>query len=86
MGDRGLPYDELFRYFKFYDPFHKTEDKLMRTLSYIDVKNFAHRIKCPVLMFTGLEDDTCFPATQFAIFRDCKIVCVRMNDSLNLFL
>lgn len=72
MGDKGLPYDELFRYFKFYDPFHKTEDKLMKTLSYIDVKNFAHRIKCPVLMFTGLEDDTCFPSTQYAIYNRIK--------------
>lgn len=72
MGDKGLPYDELFRYFKFYDPFHSTEGQLMKTLSYIDVKNFAHRIKCPVLMFTGLEDDTCFPSTQFAIYNRIK--------------
>lgn len=68
MGDRGLPYDELFRYFKFYDPFHITEKELMNTLSYIDVKNFAHRIQCPVLMFTGMQDDTCFPSTQYAIY------------------
>lgn len=68
MGDMGLPYDELFRYFKFYDPFHKTEAKLLKTLSYIDVKNFAHLIRCPVLMFTGLEDKVCFPATQYAIY------------------
>ncbi|PLT12086.1 acetylxylan esterase [Lactobacillus crispatus] len=68
LGPTTLPYEELFRYFKFYDPFHKTEAKLLNTLSYIDVKNFAHRIKCPVLMFTGLEDKTCFPSTQFAIY------------------
>ncbi|WP_283584032.1 acetylxylan esterase [Limosilactobacillus difficilis] len=68
MGDRDLPYDEMFRYFKFHDPLHLTEEKFLSILDYIDVKNFAHRIKCPVLMLTGLEDDTVFPSTQFAIY------------------
>lgn len=61
-------YDELFRYFKFSDPFHQTEEAVLSALSYIDVKNFAHRITCPVLFVTGLEDDVCPPSTQFAIY------------------
>lgn len=68
FGNTSEAYDELFRYFKFFDPFHKTEDDLMKTLGYIDVKNFAHRITCPVKMITGLEDIVCYPITQFAIF------------------
>lgn len=68
IGNTSEAYDELFRYFKFFDPFHETEDKIMNTLAYIDVKNFAHRIKCPVKMITGLEDIVCYPITQFAIF------------------
>lgn len=68
IGNTSEAYDELFRYFKFFDPFHETEDELMNTLAYIDVKNFAHRIKCPVKMITGLEDVVCHPITQFAIY------------------
>ena len=45
IGNTSEAYDELFRYFKFHDPFHETEDQIMETLAYIDVKNFAHRLK-----------------------------------------
>lgn len=68
LQNRTEPYDELFRYFKFSDPFHETEDQVLANLAYIDVKNFAHRISCPVLFVTGLEDDICPPSTQFAIY------------------
>ena len=66
--EQAEAYDELSRYFKFHDPFHETEDRLMQTLAYIDVKNFAHRIKGQVHMITGLDDDVCYPETQFAIY------------------
>ena len=68
IGNTSEAYDELFRYFKFHDPFHETEDQIMETLAYIDVKNFAHRIKGQVHMITGLDDDVCYPVTQFAIY------------------
>ena len=68
LGDHSEAYNELFRYFKFSDPFHQTEDQVMQTLAYIDLKNMAQLIKCPVKMITGLEDDVCFPSTQFAIY------------------
>ncbi|VUW91481.1 Cephalosporin-C deacetylase [Streptococcus constellatus] len=68
IGNTSEAYDELFRYFKFHDPFHETEEQIIRTLSYIDVKNLAHRIHCPVQMIIGLADDVCYPITQFAIF------------------
>lgn len=62
------PYMELIRYFKFHDPFHKKEEQILRTLDYIDIKNMAHRVQCPVRMITGMMDDVCMPATQFAIY------------------
>ncbi|HEL1672617.1 acetylxylan esterase [Streptococcus suis] len=68
LGNNSEAYDELFRYFKFTDPFHETEEDILHTLSYIDVKNLAHRISCPVGFVTGLEDEVCPPSTQFAIF------------------
>ena len=68
IGNTSEAYDELFRYFKFHDPFHETEEQIMETLGYIDVKNLAHRIKGEVRMITGLDDDVCYPITQFAIY------------------
>ena len=53
IGNTSEAYDELFRYFKFHDPFHETEEEIMATLAYIDVKNLAHRIKGEVKMITG---------------------------------
>ncbi|MGT2743290.1 acetylxylan esterase [Streptococcus plurextorum] len=72
LGNNSEAYDELFRYFKYSDPFHETEKAVLETLSYIDVKNFAHRISCPVLFVTGLEDEVCPPSTQFAIYNRLK--------------
>ncbi len=60
IGNTSEAYDELFRYFKFHDPFHETEDRLMQTLAYIDKTSLPHRIKGQVHM-TGLDDDVCYP-------------------------
>lgn len=40
----------------------------MNTLSYIDIKNFSHLINCPVKFVTCLDDNVCFPSTQYAIY------------------
>lgn len=68
LGDQAEAYNELFRYFKFKDPFHETEEQILEHLSYIDVKNFASRIQGKVKMIVGLQDDVCPPSTQFAIY------------------
>ncbi|HFI0120169.1 TPA: acetylxylan esterase [Streptococcus suis] len=73
LGNNSEAYDELFRYFKYSDPFHETESKILDTLSYIDIKNFASMIKCPVAMVTGLEDSVCPPSTQFAIYNRLQV-------------
>ncbi|HEL1542230.1 TPA: acetylxylan esterase [Streptococcus suis] len=73
LGNNSEAYDELFRYFKFSDPFHETEEAVLQTLSYIDVKNLAHMITCPVAMVTGLEDGVCPPSTQFAIYNRLEV-------------
>ncbi len=44
------------------------EEDLYDTLSYFDVKNFAPKVECPVLMGFGLQDDTCPPHTNFSSF------------------
>ncbi len=43
-----------------------TDGELYKTLSYFDVKNFADKIGCPVLMGFGLQDEVCPPHTNFA--------------------
>ncbi|HFI0694208.1 TPA: alpha/beta fold hydrolase [Streptococcus suis] len=90
LGNTSEAYDELFRYFKFSDPFHETEDAVLQTLSYIDVKNLAHLISCPVAMVTGLEDSVCPPSTQFAIYnrlagpREMKILPDYGHDAMHV--
>lgn len=44
----------------------------INNLSYFDTKNFAPMIKIPVLMSTGLQDNTCPPATNFATFNQIQ--------------
>ena len=39
-------------------------------LSYFDVKNFAPRVTCPAIMAFGLQDPTCPPHTNFAIYNN----------------
>lgn len=43
-----------------------SHQEMLRVLSYFDIKNLAPRIKCPVLMGFGLQDDVCPPHTNFA--------------------
>ncbi|WP_219137633.1 acetylxylan esterase [Streptococcus mitis] len=91
IGNTSEAYDELFRYFKFHDPFHETEEEIMATLAYIDVKNLAHRIKGEVKMITGLDDDVCYPITQFAIYN--RLTCDKVyrimpeyaHEAMNVF-
>lgn len=43
-------------------------EKTLRTLSYFDTMNLADRVRCPVFMGIGLQDDICPPSTSFAAF------------------
>ena len=47
-------------------------EQLLEMLRYFDVKNFAPRIGCPVYMAFGLQDPTCPPHTNFAIYNNLK--------------
>lgn len=61
-------YDELQYYFRWFDPTHAREEEFFRRLGYIDVQNLAPRIRCRIMMATGLMDTVCPPSTQFAAF------------------
>ena len=38
------------------------------TLAYYDVVNFARRVKCPVYMTWGYNDNTCPPTTSYIVW------------------
>lgn len=61
-------YSELREYFRHFDPNHEREDEVFTRLGYIDIQNLTKRIKCKVVMVTGLMDTICPPSTQFAAF------------------
>lgn len=61
-------YEELQYYFRWFDPTHAHEEEFFQRLGYIDVQNLAPRIRCRIMMATGLMDTVCPPSTQFAAF------------------
>ncbi len=61
-------YAELKSYFRLHDPCHKREDEIFTRLGYIDVQHLTPRIRCRVMMATGLMDTVCPPSTQFAAY------------------
>lgn len=61
-------YDELRVFFRKFDPQHKREAEIFKTLGYIDIQNLTKRISGEVMMAVGLMDTTCPPSTQFAAY------------------
>ncbi len=45
-----------------------SEEQMYDNLTYFDIKNFARRITCPVLMGIGLQDPTCPPHTNMSSY------------------
>ena len=58
------PYEEINDYLRQY-PDHR--DAVTHTVSYFDCINFAPLIRCPMLVYIGLQDDVCPPETGFAL-------------------
>jgi cephalosporin-C deacetylase len=59
------PYEEINDYLRL----HPERESLVReTLAYYDGINFAPRIRCPMLVYIGLEDDVCPPETGYAVY------------------
>ena len=50
------------------DASNRSWQSTLKTLSYFDTMNLAGRIRCPVKMGIGLQDDVCPPSTSFAAF------------------
>jgi cephalosporin-C deacetylase len=64
LTDRD-PYNEIVRYLAVH---RGAEERVFRTLSYLDGVNFAARASAPALFSTALMDLTCPPSTVFAAY------------------
>ena len=63
---RSYPYDELSCYQRAHPD---RSGEMLETLRYFDAVNFAPRIKCPMVVGIGLEDEVCPPETSYAAYR-----------------
>lgn len=70
LGADMIAYEGLRYYSRWFDPDEENQERWFRQLGYIDSKNFAHRIQCPVLFGTGLADTVCPPQTQCAVYNN----------------
>lgn len=61
-------YRELRTYFRLFDPQHLRGESIFETLGFIDVQNFAPRVRAETLFTVALQDLACPPSTQFAVF------------------
>ncbi|TQK18900.1 cephalosporin-C deacetylase [Microbacterium sp. SLBN-154] len=59
------PYQEIVRYLRVH---RGAEERVFRTLSYVDGVNFAARISAPALFSAALHDMICPPSTVFAAY------------------
>lgn len=70
------PYLELVRYLAVRP---EEEERVMRTLSYIDGLSFAARLHAPTLFATGLLDPVCPTSTCFAAHQLCAATTKRID-------
>ena len=61
----SYPYEEINEYLRTYP---ERESAIRATLNYFDGINFAPRIRCPMLVYIGLNDDVCPPETGHALY------------------
>ena len=62
----SYPYEEINDYLRL----HPEREPMVRaTVAYYDGLNFAPLIRCPTLVYIGLEDDVCPPQTGYAVYR-----------------
>lgn len=70
LGADEIAYEGLRYYSRWFDPDDTKQEQWFGKLGYIDSKNFAHMIRCPILFGTGLADNICPPQTQCAVYNN----------------
>lgn len=59
------PYEEINEYLRLHP---ESRADVETTLAYYDIHNFVDKIRCPIIVNIGLNDDVCPPETGFAVF------------------
>jgi cephalosporin-C deacetylase len=59
------PYQEIRDYLRLYP---ERREAVRETLAYFDGINFAPRVRCPIMVNVGLQDNVCPPETGYALF------------------
>jgi cephalosporin-C deacetylase len=59
------PYQEIRDYLRLHP---ERREAVRETLAYFDGINFAPRVRCPIIVNIGLQDNVCPPETGFALF------------------
>ena len=59
------PYEEINDYLRLHPEHQKAVEQ---TLAYFDGINFADKIRCPIIVSIGLQDNVCPPETGYAVF------------------
>lgn len=59
------PYQEINDYLRLHP---ESRAAIAETWSYYDCHNFADKIRCPILVNIGLQDNVCPPETGYALF------------------
>ncbi len=70
LGADMIAYEGLRYHARWLDPTGEREEEWLGKLAYVDTKNFAHLVQCPVLFGTGLADTVCPPQTQCAVYNE----------------
>ena len=59
------PYQEITDYLSLYP---ERRQAVEDTLAYFDAVNFADKIRCPIIVSLGLQDNVCPPETGYAVY------------------
>ena len=68
LGLDVVAYDGIGYFSRWFSAAGERQDELFSKLAYVDSKNFAPMVSCPVLFGTGLEDTVVPLPTQFAVY------------------
>lgn len=60
------PYEEINDYLRLHP---EQREQVAQTLAYFDCHNFVDRIRCPIIVNIGLNDDVCPPETGYEVYR-----------------
>lgn len=72
-----IAYEGLRYYTRWFDPMGSRTEEVFTQLGYIDALNFACKVRCPVLLGTGLADTVCPPPAQFALYN--RLTCSKRH-------